>query len=250
MPLELNSSQPDFEAAFTAFLDSTREAEADVDTVVAAILDDVKTRGDAALLDYTKRFDRLDLETSGLRLEAGDISDAMNACDNELIEALELAATRIEDYHRRQLPGDTRYVDAAGVTLGARWTPVTSAGLYVPGGTAAYPSSVLMNAIPARVAGVERLAMVVPTPDGEINPLVLAAAKISGIGEIYRPGGGGAGFRHPDGGPGGQNRGTGKRLCGGRQAPGLWNRGHRHDRRALGNPGGGRQGKRSRLDRN
>ena len=189
MPLELNSSQPDFEAAFAAFLDSAREAEADVDAVVAAILDDVKTRGDAALLDYTKRFDRLDLETSGLRLEARKITDAMNTCESEPVEALELAATRIEDYHRRQLPGDTRYVDAAGVTLGARWTPIASAGLYVPGGTAAYPSSVLMNAIPARVAGVERLAMVVPAPGGEINPLVLAAAKISGIGEIYRIGG-------------------------------------------------------------
>ncbi len=189
MPLELNSGQPDFEAAFTAFLDSAREAEADVDAVVATILDDVKARGDAALLDYTKRFDRIDLEVSGLRLESSDISDAANACDNKLIEALELAATRIEDYHRRQLPGDNRYVDASGVTLGARWTPVASAGLYVPGGTAAYPSSVLMNAIPARVAGVERLAMVVPAPDGEINSLVLAAAKISGIEEIYRIGG-------------------------------------------------------------
>ena len=189
MPLELNSTQQDFETAFAAFLGSAREAEADVDAVVATILDDVKARGDAALLDYTKQFDRLDLEARELRLETREITDAVKACDGGLIEALELAATRIEDYHRRQLPGDDRYVDTAGVTLGARWTPIASAGLYVPGGTAAYPSSVLMNAMPARVAGVGRLAMVVPTPDGEINPLVLAAAKISGIEEIYRIGG-------------------------------------------------------------
>jgi histidinol dehydrogenase len=149
----------------------------------------VKARGDAALLDYTKQFDRLDLEARELRLETREITDAVKACDGGLIEALELAATRIEDYHRRQLPSDDRYVDTVGVTLGARWTPIASAGLYVPGGTAAYPSSVLMNAMPARVAGVGRLAMVVPTPDGEINPLVLAAAKISGIEEIYRIGG-------------------------------------------------------------
>ena len=189
MPLELNSTQQDFETAFAAFLGSAREEEADVDAVVATILDDVKARGDAALLDYTKQFDRLDLEARELRLETREITDAVKACDGGLIEALELAATRIEDYHRRQLPGDDRYVDTAGVTLGARWTPIASAGLYVPGGTAAYPSSVLMNAMPARVAGVGRLAMVVPTPDGEINPLVLAAAKISGIEEIYRIGG-------------------------------------------------------------
>jgi histidinol dehydrogenase len=189
MPLELNSTQQDFETAFTAFLGSAREAEADVDAVVATILDDVKARGDAALLDYTKQFDRLDLEARELRLETREITDAVKACDGGLIEALELAATRIEDYHRRQLPSDDRYVDTVGVTLGARWTPIASAGLYVPGGTAAYPSSVLMNAMPARVAGVGRLAMVVPAPDGEINPLVLAAAKISGIEEIYRIGG-------------------------------------------------------------
>jgi len=189
MPLELNSTQQDFETAFTAFLGSAREAEADVDAVVANILDDVKARGDAALLDYTKQFDRLDLEARELRLETREITDAVKACDGGLIEALELAATRIEDYHRRQLPSDDRYVDTVGVTLGARWTPIASAGLYVPGGTAAYPSSVLMNAMPARVAGVGRLAMVVPAPDGEINPLVLAAAKISGIEEIYRIGG-------------------------------------------------------------
>ncbi|MDP6305050.1 MAG: histidinol dehydrogenase [Alphaproteobacteria bacterium] len=189
MPLELNSTQQDFETAFTAFLGSAREAEADVDAVVATILDDVKARGDAALLDYTKQFDRLDLEARELRLETREITDAVKACDGGLIEALELAATRIEDYHRRQLPSDDRYVDTVGVTLGARWTPIASAGLYVPGGTAAYPSSVLMNAIPARVAEVGRLAMVVPAPDGEINPLVLAAAKISGIEEIYRIGG-------------------------------------------------------------
>jgi len=189
MPLELNSTQQDFETAFTAFLGSAREAEADVDAVVATILDDVKARGDAALLDYTKQFDRFDLEARELRLETREITDAVKACDGGLIEALELAATRIEDYHRRQLPSDDRYVDTVGVTLGARWTPIASAGLYVPGGTAAYPSSVLMNAMPARVAGVGRLAMVVPTPDGEINPLVLAAAKISGIEEIYRIGG-------------------------------------------------------------
>jgi histidinol dehydrogenase len=189
MPLELDSSQQDFEAAFTAFLDASRVAGTDVDAIVSTILDDVKTRGDAALLNYTKRFDRLDLGASALRLKAREITDAMNACESGLIEALKLAATRIEDYHRRQLPSDNRYVDAQGVTLGVRWTPIASVGLYVPGGTAAYPTSVLMNAIPACVAKVERLAMVVPAPDGEINPLVLAAAKISGVEEIYRIGG-------------------------------------------------------------
>ena len=189
MPIELDSTKQDFAAAFDAFLDSAREAEADVDATVATILNDVKARGDAALLDYTKKFDGMDLNVSRLQLEPHEIADAANTCDGELIKALELAAQRIEDYHRRQLPTDNRYVDAQGVTLGARWMPIESAGLYVPGGTAAYPSSVLMNAIPARVAGVERLAMVVPAPDGEINPLVLAAAKIIGIETVYRIGG-------------------------------------------------------------
>ena len=189
MPRRLNAAQPDFEAAFAAFLDLKREAETDVDTVVSAILADVRARGDAALIDYTGRFDRVEMKAGDLRFAAEEIASAAGRCDAATVAALRLAAERIEAFHRKQLPEPLEYTDAAGVRLGARWTPIVAAGLYVPGGLAAYPSSVLMNAIPARVAGVERIVMVVPTPGGQINPLVLAAAHIAGVAEIYRLGG-------------------------------------------------------------
>ncbi len=189
MPLRLDSKAADFEAQFTALLNSKREASADVDAVVAEIIAEVRQRGDAALLDYTQRFDRLHLTPEQLRIPQQQLDAAVEDCDPETIQALELAAERIADYHRRQKPEDMDYRDEAGVRLGHRWTAVEAAGLYVPGGTAAYPSSVLMNALPAKVAGVERLVMVVPTPDGVVVPLVLAAAKLAGVTEVYRVGG-------------------------------------------------------------
>jgi histidinol dehydrogenase len=185
----LDAAAADFEDDFTALLNSKREAAADVDATVAGIIADVRRRGDAALLDYTRRFDRLDLTADGLRIPQAELDAAVGACDPETIAALELAAERIADYHRRQKPEDLDYRDAAGVRLGHRWTAVEAAGLYVPGGTAAYPSSVLMNALPAKVAGVERLVMVVPTPGGVVVPLVLAAARLAGVTEVYRVGG-------------------------------------------------------------
>jgi histidinol dehydrogenase len=189
MPLRLDAAAAGFEAAFTTLLNSKREAAADVDAVVAAIIADVRRRGDAALIDYTKRFDRLALTPATLRIPAAEIDAAVAACDAETVAALELAAARITDYHRRQKPEDLDYRDPVGVRLGHRWTAVEAAGLYVPGGTAAYPSSVLMNALPAKVAGVERLVMTVPTPGGVVAPLVLAAARLAGVTEIYRVGG-------------------------------------------------------------
>ncbi len=188
--LRLDATRPDFEAQFAALLDMKRENDSDVNAAVAAIIADVRKRGDDALIEYTKRFDRLaSLDAAGLRITAAEVDAALAEVSPELIEALELAAERIADFHRRQLPEGYSYTDAAGVRLGCRWTAVEAAGLYVPGGTAAYPSSVLMNAIPAKVAGVERLVMVVPTPDGKLNPLVLAAARLAGVDEIYRVGG-------------------------------------------------------------
>ncbi len=189
MPRRLNSSEPGFEAAFADLVDSRRGAEEDVRGVVAGILAEVRARGDDAVIEFTERFDRLLLAPAELRIGADEIAAAAQTCAAGDLDALRFAATRIEDYHRRQLPEDTDYVDAQGVRLGARWTPVAAVGLYAPGGKAAYPSSVLMSAIPARVAGVPRVAMAVPTPAGEISPLVLAAAQIVGIGEIYRIGG-------------------------------------------------------------
>ncbi len=185
----LDSQGPGFEAAFLALLAMKREVDEDVDQAVAAILSEVRSRGDAALIEYTSRFDRLDLTPATLRITAEQVEAAYASCDPELISALELAATRIRAFHARQVPGDDVFTDAAGVRLGLRWSPVSAAGLYVPGGTAAYPSSVLMNAIPAKAAGVPRLVMVVPSPGGVLNPLVLAAAKVAGIDEIYRVGG-------------------------------------------------------------
>ncbi|WP_422367843.1 histidinol dehydrogenase [Pelagibius sp.] len=189
MPLRLNSSDRDFETAFAALLGSKRETDEDVDAAVAEILTAVRREGDAAVLRYTARFDRLELSAETLRFSEAELAEAAGRCDPETLAALELAAERIADYHRRQKPEDLDYRDAAGVRLGHRWTAVQAAGLYVPGGTAAYPSSVLMNALPAKVAGVERLVMTVPTPDGVVNPLVLAAARLAGVTEVYRIGG-------------------------------------------------------------
>ncbi|HUC65523.1 MAG TPA: histidinol dehydrogenase [Stellaceae bacterium] len=189
MPLRLSTRAPGFAADFAALLAAKRETEADVDAAVAAILAEVKARGDAAVIDYTRRFDRLELTPATMRVSAREIADAAQSCAGETLAALRLAAERIEAYHRRQVPEDLDYSDAAGVRLGWRWRALGAVGLYVPGGTAAYPSSVLMNAIPAKVAGVERLVMVVPAPDGVLNPLVLAAASLAGIDEIYRIGG-------------------------------------------------------------
>ncbi len=155
----------------------------------ATILDDVRIRGDAALIDYTQRYDRTDLRKTGFAIAAADIDAAARACDPEALRALELAHDRVVEYHRRQIPSDLRFRDALGVELGWRWRPIDAVGLYVPGGAASYPSSVIMNAVPAKVAGCARIAMVVPTPDGIINPLVLAAARIAGVEEIYRVGG-------------------------------------------------------------
>ncbi|MBF0332842.1 MAG: histidinol dehydrogenase [Alphaproteobacteria bacterium] len=189
MPRELTLGAPGFEAAFAALLSEKRESDADVNAAVAAILDDVRRRGDAAVIDCTRRFDRMEVTASTMRIGPDEVEAAVAACSPETIAALELAAARIAEFHRRQVPKGVSYTDAAGVRLGYRWTAVGAAGLYVPGGTAAYPSSVLMNAIPAKTAGVPRLVMVVPTPDGRLNPLVLAAARIAGVDEIYRIGG-------------------------------------------------------------
>jgi len=189
MATRLDINDPGFEAAFIRLLSAKRETESDVDDDVAGILADVRARGDAAVLAYTKEFDGFDLTQASMRVTAEEIAVALEACDKDVLNALQLAADRINDFHNRQIPEDLNYTDAVGIRLGYRWTPVAAAGLYVPGGTAAYPSSVLMNAIPAKVAGVKRLAMVVPAPKGAINPLVLAAAAIAGIDEIYRIGG-------------------------------------------------------------
>lgn len=189
MARRLHSAEPGFEAAFEAVLLAKREAEADVDSAVREIVEDVRARGDAALLDHTARFDRLKTTAGGLRVTAAELAAAEARCDGAALDALRLAAARIEEYHRRQLPADLDYRDGAGVRLGARWRPIRAVGVYTPGGSAAYPSSVLMSAVPARVAGVERLVMAVPAPDGALDPLVLAAAGIAGIDEIYRIGG-------------------------------------------------------------
>jgi histidinol dehydrogenase len=189
MAIRLDMSDADFEAGFSAFLGSKREAAQDVEDTVRAIIADVRRRGDEALLDYSIRFDRLDYSDTGIAFSSQEIEAALNAVDARTLDALTLAHERITSHHERQMPKDDRYVDAIGVELGSRWTAIESVGLYVPGGTASYPSSVLMNAVPACVAGVERIVMVVPTPDGVVNPLVLAAAHIAGVSEIYRIGG-------------------------------------------------------------
>ena len=189
MVLRLTQQDQAFEAGFKALLAMKREVSEDVDQSVRAILEDVRARGDQAVIDYTARFDRLTLSADRLRVSGSEIAAAVAQCDAKTLEALRLAHQRITSHHARQRPSDDRYTDAIGVELGHRWTAIDSVGLYVPGGTASYPSSVLMNAVPARVAGVPRLVMVVPTPEGVINPLVLAAADLAGVDEIYRVGG-------------------------------------------------------------
>jgi histidinol dehydrogenase len=189
MPIRLDARAPDFAEKFRAFLNTKREASADVEQAVRAIIADVAARGDAALIELTRKFDRVDLQAIGMRVTPGELDAASATCDPAALDALKLARDRIETYHRRQIPKDDRFTDPLGVELGHRWTAIEAVGLYVPGGTAAYPSSVLMNAVPAKVAGVPRVVMVVPAPDGKLNPLVLAAAKLSGVDEIYRIGG-------------------------------------------------------------
>jgi histidinol dehydrogenase len=189
MPIRLDARAPGFAEKFRAFLDTKREVSADFEQAVRAIIADVAARGDAALIELTRKFDRVDLGAIGLRVTQAELDAAAAACDSAALDALKLARDRIETYHRRQLPKDDRFTDALGVELGHRWTAIEAVGLYVPGGTAAYPSSVLMNAVPAKVAGCPRVVMVVPAPDGKLNPLVLAAAKLSGVDEIYRIGG-------------------------------------------------------------
>lgn len=188
MPVRLDAAASTFAADFEELLHAKREASEDVQTLVAGVIEAVRRDGDAAVIDYTRRWDRTDI-SAGLAMPQAMIDAALAQVPADQLAALEFAAKRIEDFHRNQVPETLDYVDAAGVRLGARWTAVGAVGLYVPGGTAAYPSSVLMNALPAKVAGVERIVMVVPTPDGLINPLVLAAAKLCGVTEIYRIGG-------------------------------------------------------------
>jgi histidinol dehydrogenase len=189
MPVRLDSRSADFPGRFGAFLAIKREAAADIEAATRAIVDDVAARGDTALLEATRKFDRLQLDPGGLRITPAEIDAAVKTCDANTLDALKFARDRIETFHRRQLPKDERFIDALGVELGWRWSAIEAVGLYVPGGTAAYPSSVLMNAVPARVAGVARVVMVVPSPDGKLNPLVLAAAHLGGVSEIYRVGG-------------------------------------------------------------
>ncbi|MEX5562225.1 histidinol dehydrogenase [Pseudophaeobacter sp. 1A16562] len=189
MPVFLDTSDADFEASFAALLSAKREDSPDVDATVAEIIADVRSRGDAALIDLTAKFDRLELSADKLAISEAEVTAAIAGVPAAERAALELAADRIRAYHERQMPEDAQWTDPAGAILGWRWSAVSAAGLYVPGGLASYPSSVLMNAIPAKVAGVERLAITVPTPDGVLNPLVLLAARLAGVDEIYRIGG-------------------------------------------------------------
>jgi histidinol dehydrogenase len=189
MPVTLSHEQPDFETRFAALLGAKREASVDVDQAVAAIIADVQARGAAAVIELTRRFDRLELTEETLAFTPAETNAAIASVPAGERAALELAAERIRAYHQRQLPEDAEWDDAAGVRLGWRWTPVDAAGLYVPGGLASYPSSVLMNAIPAQVAGVKRLVICAPTPGGQVNPLVLLAARLAGVETVYRIGG-------------------------------------------------------------
>jgi histidinol dehydrogenase len=189
MPVFLNTADPGFEAAFQTLLGQKREEAEDVDQAVAVIIADVRARGDQAVIDLTQRFDRLALTPETLAFSQAEIDAEIARVSAEDRAALDLAAARIRAYHERQKPQDESWTDSAGATLGWRWTPVSAAGLYVPRGLASYPSSVLMNAIPAKVAGVERLVIACPTPDGKVNPLVLLAARIAGVDQVYRIGG-------------------------------------------------------------
>ena len=189
MPQRLDHAEPDFEDRFAALLAMKRETSVEVDDVVAGILADVRARGDDALAELTARFDRLDLAATPMRVGADEIAAAIEAVEPATLDALRTAHDRIRAHHERQRPRDDRYTDGLGVELGTRWSAIAAVGLYVPGGTASYPSSVLMNAVPARVAGCARLVMCVPAPAGVLNPLVLAAADLAGVDEVYRVGG-------------------------------------------------------------
>ncbi len=189
MPLRLDSADADFETRFSELLGGKRESSKDVNDAVAAIISDVRQRGDAAVVELTNRFDKANVSETNLAFTAAEIAAAAAKVPANVRAALQTAHDRIKAHHHKQKPEDHVYTDALGVTLGTRWTPVDAVGIYVPGGLASYPSSVLMNAVPAKVAGVERIAMVVPTPNGEINPAILAAAQIAGVTEIYRIGG-------------------------------------------------------------
>ncbi|MDG1020321.1 MAG: histidinol dehydrogenase [Emcibacteraceae bacterium] len=185
----INQSDATFDADFAALLKANRNTENDVSDVVKDILQNIKEHGDEALIDYTAKFDELYLTSNSMRVSDDEIKESLEACAEETLDALKLAAKRIHDFHIRHIPDNDQMTDEIGVKLGVRWNAVEAAGIYVPGGKAAYPSSVLMNAIPAKAAGVERIVMVVPSPKGYLNPLVLAAAHISGIREIYKVGG-------------------------------------------------------------
>ncbi len=189
MPIRLTTSQADFDSRFAIFLGARAEGEKNVSGVVEGIITNVRGQGDNALLDYTRKFDKFDATTANIKVEAKEIAEAIAICSPELMKSLKLSASRIRDYSVKQMPEDLDYVDAEGTRLGHRWTPIDSVGLYVPGGLASYPSSVLMNAIPAKVAGVKRLVAVVPAPAGKLNPSILAAAYVAGVDDIYKIGG-------------------------------------------------------------
>jgi histidinol dehydrogenase len=189
MPLRLDARAAAFESDFRALLEMKREILEDVDSAVRDILSAVRSRGDSALIEYSQKFDRVDLTALSLRISAEEVESSLRRCDPAAVEGLAFAKQRIETYHARQRPQDVSFKDPLGVELGWRWRPIEAVGIYVPGGSASYPSSVLMNALPAKLAGVSRIVMVVPSPSGHLNPLVLAAANLAGIGEIYRVGG-------------------------------------------------------------
>ena len=253
MPLRLDARAADFEARFAAFLGAKREAAEDVDAVVAASSRMCASAAMRPSLEYTERFDGVDLRAEDMRVSAADMDRPSPRATPATLAAFELAAERIRAFHERQRPTDLDFTDGDGVRLGWRWTPIAAIGLYVPGGTAAYPSSVLMNALPAKVAGCERLVMTVPAPRGELNPLVLAAARIAGVDEVYRIGGAQAiaalAYGTDDDRAGRQDRRTGQRLCRGGEAPGLRAGRDRHDRRAVGGADRRRRRERSGLDR-
>lgn len=189
MAMALDMQSADFDKRFAALVAAKRETSADVDLAVADIIDDVRHRGDASLAELSLRFERIEIGRIGLKIAAADIEAAIGACEKRALEALKLAHARVMDFHLRQKPADLFFTDPLGVQLGWRWRPIDAVGLYVPGGAASYPSSVIMNAVPAKIAGCRRIVMVMPTPDGQTNPLALAAARISGVDEIYRVGG-------------------------------------------------------------
>jgi histidinol dehydrogenase len=189
MAVALDMQSADFDKRFQALVAAKRETSADVDLIVADIIDDVRHRGDVSLAELSLRFERIEIGRIGLKIAAADIEAAIGACEKKALEALKLAHARVMDFHLRQKPADLFFTDPLGVQLGWRWRPIDAVGLYVPGGAASYPSSVIMNAVPAKIAGCRRIVMVMPTPDGQTNPLALAAARISGVDEIYRVGG-------------------------------------------------------------